>query len=203
MQNGSAVSVEGEPFPGALYTCALAVYCLEDSMAAARQVKLAFGKSYRADWNTLCRAAGSALKSSGLNGDLLAECAAHIFLRALSQNKDSVPLKKIFVLLQTCEFGWDGESKGQKPSLYLAQLLDYTCTNDELESAYRVLGLTSSATMQQIKSAHRKLAAKCHPDAEKKMTFSSDKKNDAESSSASSFLRIQAAYELICKSRSY
>lgn len=202
IEKGSSAPVEGEPFPGALYLCALAVYCLGDSTAASRQARLILEKTHHGDWSTLCRAAGSALKSAGLNGDLLTECEAGCILRAMSANKDSVPLKQIFQLLQTCEFAWDEKTRGSKPSLYLAELLNYTCVNNELESAYAVLGLTDKATMAQVKSAHRKLAAKYHPDTEKETAASADKKNDAGAeAAASSFMRIQAAYELICKSR--
>lgn len=189
IEQGSGASGSGEPFPGALYACSLAVYCLNDDVSAARQTKMIFGKLFKADWNTLCRAAG---KSASLNGDLLVECEASAVLHAVSKDKNSVPVKLIFQLLQSCEFDWDSQTRGQKPSLYLAQLLNYTFTNDELENAYHILGLTSSASMSQVKNAHRKLAAKYHPDT---------KKDGKEDSLMSSFVRVQNAYEFICKSK--
>lgn len=208
IEKGSSAPVEREPFPGALYLCALAVYCLDDSTVASRQARLVLEKIHHGDWSTLCRAAGSALKSAGLNGDLLTECEAGCILHALSANKNSVPLKQIFQLLQICEFAWDEKARGRRPSLYLEELLNYTCVSNELESAYAVLGLTDKATLAQVKSAHRKLAAKYHPDTDKTTVQTDDNAGKQQHAAAekqagtvSEFMRIQSAYELISKNR--
>ena len=72
----------------------------------------------------------------------------------------------------------------EKPSVYLATLLNYSVKNDELESAYMILGLSADSSLSEVKKAHRALAAKFHPD-------SGTQKNSAE------FIRVQKAYELI------
>lgn len=54
---------------------------------------------------------------------------------------------------------------------------------------YAVLGLPSDASLPQIKSAHRKLVLKCHPDKIKDDALRNDAQNE--------FQRVQHAYELL------
>lgn len=182
LEQGNTAIVHGEPFPGSLYICALAVCSLGDNREAARLVKNTFGTEYHADWNSLCRVAFSA---QPLNSDLLIECLANIIGKNETEFTPSV-IKKIFMLLNTAEFSWDEKQESGKPSRYLAELLDYRYVNDELSAAYCVLGLASDATMEQVKAAHRKLAARFHPD-----------RIDGVASDADSFFRVQSAYEFI------
>lgn len=179
VENGGNLSDCSEPFPGALYACALAVYSLGESSVAAREAEVIFGKKYKADWNTFCR---SAAESALLNGDLISEYLASALLKAMGK-KQAVPLAEIFKLLQVSEFNWD-EKRGEKPSVYLAQLLNYRCDSDELADDYSVLGLKNGASVAEVKKAHRKLAALYHPD-------TGTEKNDTE------FIRVQKAYEKI------
>lgn len=183
MADGGKADDGKEPFAGAIYTCALAVYSFGDAESAAREAQLVFGKKYSADWSSFCR---SASESVGLNGDLIVEYLASVLLKEM-QSGNKVPLADIFTLLQISEFNWN-ETRGVKPSIYLAQLLDYTCVNDELISAYKILGLEKGASVADVKKAHRKLAAIYHPDTGSK-------------ASENEFIRIQKAYETIMNER--
>jgi hypothetical protein len=182
LEQGNTAIVRGEPFPGALYICALAVCSLGDNREAARLMKNTFGAEYHADWNSLCRGASSA---QPLNSDLLIECLANIIGKNETEFTPAV-IKKIFILLNTAEFSWGEKRESEKPSRYLAELLDYRYANDELSAAYCVLGLASGATMEQVKTAHRKLAARFHPD-----------RIDGAAADADAFFRVQSAYEFI------
>jgi hypothetical protein len=179
VEQGNSSGIHGEPFPGALYICALTVNCLGDSAEAARLIKKMFGKEFHADWNSLCRSAAAARQ---LNGDLLVECLANI-IRKRENQFSSVMIRSIFTLLESAEFSWDKKQETEKPSRYLAELLDYKYISDALSTAYDVLGLESGATIEQVRAAHRRLAAKYHP--------------DIRMSDSDAFMRVQAAYELI------
>ena len=182
LEQGSASIVPGEPFPGSLYICALVVCSLGDYREAARLMKNTFSAQYHVDWNSFCRVA---CQAQPLNSDLLIECLANIIGKNETEFTPEV-IKRIFVLLDTAEFSWDEKQESGKPSRYLAELLDYRHVSDELAAAYCVLGLASDATMKQVKAAHRKLAARSHPDRSGGMTTDAD-----------SFFRVQAAYEFI------
>lgn|SRR5574344_68357 len=186
-EKGSTAGVSGEPFPGALFVCALAVSCTGDSTGACQIVKGVFGKKYHADWNSFCRAAAS-VKS--LNSDLLVECLAHI-IRKNSEVYTPDMVRAVFTLLSAAEFSRDRRQTGDRPSHYLAELLDYTYVSDELSLAYRVLGLEPGAEIERVKSAHRRLAAKYHPD-----------RGTENNGGTDTFMRVQAAYELILHQQS-
>lgn len=179
VERGNFSGVHGEPFPGALYVCALTVGCLGDSAEAARLVKNVFSAEYRADWNSLCRSAAAA---GQLNSDLLVECLAHS-IRKNADRFSSAMIRRIFTLLGAAEFSWNKRQESERPSRYLAELLDYHYVSDELSAAYDVLGLSPDATIEQVKAVHRKLAAEYHP--------------DSCASGSEVFLRVQSAYEFI------
>lgn len=168
-----------EPFSGCLVVCALAVFSLGDSDSAGKLARIVFGKKVSSDWESLCRLAAS---NESLNGDLLTETLAS---KILHDELDKTFLPDIFAFLHACEFNWNENDKGQKPSVYLSELLNYCCKNDELENAYRILGLEKKASSSEVKKAHRKLAAKYHP--------------DADSGNEEMFIKIQKAYEIISK----
>ena len=73
VEQGTSSEVKDEPFYGALYVCALAVFCLGDSRGASSLMHQVF-PAYHADWASMCRACASA---NSLNSDLLVECLAH------------------------------------------------------------------------------------------------------------------------------
>lgn len=178
-----------EPFLGAAYVCALGVYSQGDAETVAIQAKKIFGGQFPADWQTLCRAAGN---PSEINGDFITECLASVILRKRKSAElpaDEFPLKAIFGFLQTTELHWDKTMRGAKPSEYLARLLDYTVVSDEMAAAYKMLELETDASIDEVKSAHRRLAAQFHPD-------SAD--GDTER-----FQQIQAAYELLVNLHSF
>src|SRR5574344_527928 len=176
-QNASYTTITGEPFPGALYVCALLVYIYQNAYDAEHEMRFSFQKANgaaetlfsanksvasHADWGPYCRAAESL--HSSLNGDLLVESLAAV----LSKNQiDSRLLSLIFSSLSAAEMVWNEKDRGTKPSLYLARLLDYKVDDDELAEAYQVLGLEKNASIEEVKAAHRKLAAKYHPDSSK------------------------------------
>ena len=166
-----------EPFPGSTIVCALAVSALSDAEGAGKIASIVFKGSHPADWVRLCQIA----KESGpLNSDLLTESLAS---KILHEKIDSALLGNIFMLLRACEFNWDEKNRGEKPSVYLAQLLNYQVQNDELENAYSVLGLEKNASMSEVKKSHRALAAKYHP--------------DSATGNEELFIKVQDAYESI------
>ncbi|QTQ15525.1 J domain-containing protein [Treponema parvum] len=221
LDDGRFVGVLNESFPGAFYAAALTVFCLHDMENSVYQLKSVFGK--KEDWHVFCRAAYTAKE---LNGDLLVECLAaslkksegngaenkkdfaaaygHIGQDAGHNGARVSPVNDIFRLLSAAEFLWDEKLRGEKPSHYLAELLNYTYVSDEIAAAYRVLGLDPETDIKKVRSAHRRLAAKFHPDsagadiADKTAAeYHKANSSDGISSGISSFMRIQAAYETI------
>ncbi|MCK9169298.1 MAG: J domain-containing protein [Treponema sp.] len=179
IEQGNTFCIPDEPFPGALYMCALTVYSLDDSSEAVRLIKNVFGSEYHADWNSMCRSAALARQ---LNSDLLVECLAHIIRRNEALFSPLI-IRNIFTLFCAAEFAWNGRQEAVRPSHYLAELLDYHYISDELAAAYDVLGLSTDATLDLIKATHRKLVAKYHP--------------DRGGAGCDAFMRVQTAYELI------
>ncbi|WP_433010528.1 J domain-containing protein [Treponema pectinovorum] len=181
MMEDGKITKKDEPFAGAAYVCALCANSFDDLDFAAQQIKAVFGKKYKAPWVSFCT---SAKDASFFNRDLVVESLACSLVKALKKGENP-PLKEIFDLLEFSEFNWDTK-QGEKPSTYLASLLNYRLKNDELYTAYEILGLKQGVKFSEVKKAHRKLAAKFHPDLK-------GKTNESE------FLRIQKAYEMIAK----
>lgn len=200
-QNAPYSTVTGEPFTGALYLCALLVYIYGSAYDAEHEMKYSFRKVMgRCDWGPYCRAAESL--HSSLNGDLLVES----FASMVSKNKlDKEFLICVFDALSSAEIVWDQKQRGTKPSVYLARLLDYSLEDDELTAAYKTLGLKRNATLAEVKSAHRRLAAKYHPDNTiNHLPGLAGKKTSSSASAADElevFIKIQKAYECIIASK--
>lgn len=68
---------------------------------------------------------------------------------------------------------------------------------DDLESAYQVLEITSSATDEEVKKAYKKMAVKYHPD---KVSHLGE---DVQKSATEKFKKINEAYEKIKKQRNF
>lgn len=166
-----------EPFDGSMIVCALGVYAMGYAQSAGRLAEAIFGKMYKCDWESLCRLAK---ETEALNGDLLTESLAS---KILHEKIDKSLVESIFIFLQAAEFNWDEENKGEKPSVYLASLLNYSIKNDELENAYRILGLEKNARPSEVKKSHRRLASKYHP--------------DSQDGNEEMFIKIQKAFETI------
>lgn len=66
---------------------------------------------------------------------------------------------------------------------------------DDLESAYRVLGITNTATDEEVKKAYRKMAREHHPD---KVGYMGE---DIQKAAEKKFMAINSAYEKIKKQR--
>lgn len=189
LENLEPSPIEGEPFSGALYMSAVAVYCVGDASITARQINSVFKNQINVDWNIFCNASHLA---TGVNGDLMTECLASALKKSIASKEANTELiKSIFTLLGIVEFAWDEKNKGEKPSKYLAELLNYEYVANELLSAYSILGLPSSASLKDVKTAHRKLAARFHPDSH------STQDAKAAETQLSNFMRVQAAYETI------
>ena len=180
------IKIEDEPFCGAAYLASLLVYVTKNSMQAEKILNLVFKTVYRVNWSIFCLSA-ERIKSS-LNGDLLCECLA---AKLLKENSDVNLIEKIFEALKKSEIFWDKSERGSLPSSYLSELLNYKIEDECLVKAYKTLGLEKNASFEEVKSAHRKLIAKFHPDTKK--TSWSKKEKEA-------FISIQEAYELIAKS---
>lgn len=191
-QNSSYSIIKGEPFQGSLFVSALLVYIYQNAYDAEHEMRFTFKNIFRADWGPYCRAAESLHTS--LNGDLLIESLASILSKS-SCDRELISL--IFSSLTQAEFVWNEKTRGTKPSLYLARLLDYSFEDDELLKAYQILGLNRGATLSQVKSAHRKLAARFHPD-----RFAIKKTSSSAATELEAFIKIQNAYEFILKEKS-
>lgn len=183
----AAVS-KSEPFPGALFLSALMVYIYGTSNDADRGMRAIFRRYFHVEWGTYCRAAEQL--HSALNGDLLVERLASTLKRSKA---DANLISLVFSALNSAELMWADKDMGKKPSAYLAELMNYTVENGEVAKAYRVLGLEKNASLSEVKAAHRKLAAKYHPDrimAEKGSVTQEERER---------FEEIQKAYEFITK----
>jgi len=66
---------------------------------------------------------------------------------------------------------------------------------DDLESAYKVLEISPSATDEEVKKAYKKMAVKYHPD---KVSHLGE---DVQKSATEKFKKINEAYERIKKQR--
>ena len=193
LENSNMQATVSEPFVGALYVSALGVCCTGNVEFTSMQMTQNFSKNYSGDWTSLCRIAS---QTNSLNQDLIVECLASKILKSdLSDDQKNVLVVLIFGFLSVVEYNWSYD-RGVKPSEYLAELLQkplYTDKNKEedLANAYKLLGLTSDASIEKIKSTHRYLVGIYHPD-----TLSA--LNEEQQKIASeTFLRIQHAYEKI------
>ena len=77
----------------------------------------------------------------------------------------------------------------------LGSMLNLSSGGSSLDSAYKVLGITSDATDDEVKAAYRRMALKHHPD--RVATLGEDVRKAAEKK----FQEINAAKEMIYKSR--
>lgn len=66
---------------------------------------------------------------------------------------------------------------------------------DNLPAAYRVLEIGEDATNEEVKKAYRKMAVKYHPD---KLQHLGE---DVRKAAQEKFIKVQEAYDLICKKR--
>ena len=66
---------------------------------------------------------------------------------------------------------------------------------DDLDSAYSILGISSSATDEEVKKAYRKMAIENHPD---KVGYMGE---DIRKAAEKKFMTINEAYEKIKKQR--
>lgn len=179
-ENGDFSDVQNEPFPGALCITALVQNCTEESNFTSHIMKSIFGGRLD-EWTSLAKAISSA---KGLNRDLLIENLISVY------NKQDITYKTKFLplffkALTAAEFMWDSKNyHGNKPSDYLTELLQVSFIHDEKTTAFRVLGLEPGATPEKIRRAHRKLAAKYHPDT-------------GSGANLEMFMKIQTAYEML------
>ena len=176
---GTFHNVKKEAFPGALCLAAIVESCVSDSFFAAQIMKNIFGH-HLDEWNAMTKSVSYA---KGLNRDLLVENLICI----IRKQDDDFKLKFIPLIVKSltaAEFMWNEKQQGEKPSDYLKSLLSYSVAADEKADAYRVLGLEPGASPERVRKAHRKLAAKYHPDS-------------GNSTNLEMFMKIQTAYEML------
>ena len=77
----------------------------------------------------------------------------------------------------------------------LESMLNMSAGSNNLEAAYKVLGITSAASNDEVKAAYRKMALKHHPD--RVATLGEDVRKAAEKK----FQEINEAKETIFKAR--
>lgn len=177
-ENGSFADVKKEPFSGALCLCAIIQSCTGDNNFSARIMENVFGRR-KDEWQAMTNSVSFA---KGLNRDLLIENLVSI-LKKQNEKDSAMLIPRVFKALTAAEFMWDAK-QGDRPSEYLKTLLRYSLIKDEKADAYRVLGLEPGASAEKVRRAHRKLAAKYHPD-----TGSNE--------NLDMFLKIQTAYEML------
>ena len=108
------------------------------------------------------------------------------FLVMIAQADGSLPQSEITALKETAQ--WLGMSPNEVDSML-------GLGKDDLESAYQVLGISSSATDDEVRKAYRRLALKHHPD--KVAALGEDVRKAAEKK----FQEINAAKDRIWKAR--
>ncbi len=182
-----------EPFEGALLVAAIGFHCTGSVEFAGMQMKKRFSEDYSGDWISLCRIAS---RSESLNGDLIVECLGATLRKTQLKNSTYEKLLiDIFTFLSIVEYDWDFE-RGVKPSEYLAELLQSQIyvrkdSGENNEVAYQLLGISPSASLETVKSAHRSLVSLYHPDTLGDLT------DEQKKIAAEAFIRIQTAYESI------
>lgn len=195
LEKPSTDIITEEPFDGAMYVAALGICCTGNADFSAMQMAQNFSAKYPADWSTLCRIAS---QNKNLNQDLIVEClASKIVKSTLSEDDNNELVVLIFGFLSIVEYNWNYD-RGVKPSSYLAELLHRPLSADkaqeDLEKAYKLLGLSLDASIEKIKATHRYLVGIYHPD-----TLSALSEEQKEIASET-FLRIQQAYEKVLAS---
>ncbi len=196
LENSGTDTFVDEPFEGAVYVAALGICCTGNADFTSMQMTQNFAKHYTGDWALLSRIA---FQSKSLNQDLIVEClASKVVKSAIGENEKNLLVVLIFGFLSVVEYNWNYD-RGFKPSEYLAELLQRPLcvdkTNQEdLENAYKLLGLTCGVGLEKLKETHRYLVSIYHPD-----TLSALSEEQKEIASES-FLRIQQAYEKILAS---
>ncbi len=172
-----------EPFSGAAVTCAIAVLCCRDRNFVERQAKICFSFLSFDGWHSFCVAALKEAVEIDLLTEILASKLRHV--------KDTAILEGVFRLLQAVEFGWDNKTMGDRPTVYLSQLLNYSFYADDYAAACSILGVDKDASFKSIKGRYRRLMIMYHPDTI--VHLSDNQKTNA----FDMFLRIQKAFEII------
>ncbi len=176
-----------EAFDGCLLVCAIAFNDTGNVETASDKLQLYLGKEYPADYSMMCTLVQ---KAGNTNSDILIECLAS----KLKGKQNERLLELLFKLFTTLEYGWD-DRVSNRPSVYLAELLNYTkpVAIEENEMAYLILGVDKDATLKEIKDAHRKLVHQYHPDTLKGLT------EEQQRLAQEAFMRIQKAFEDVTK----
>lgn len=177
-ESGKFSSVKKEPFTGALCLAALVHSCVNDAAFSAKILESVFGRRMD-EWNSITKSVSDA---TSLNRDLLVENLVSI-IRKQNDNYKLTYIPLIFKCLSAAEFMWNAKDQGEKPSEYMKTLLNFSIVSDEKADAYRILGLEPGAPAEKVRRAHRKLAARFHP--------------DNGSGNLEMFMKIQTAYEML------
>ena len=145
-----------------------------------------FDEQKRQGWNNFKQTVRDCCQQINRNMNYSQRLQLLNFLVMVAQADGSVPQSEITALKETAQ--WLGMSANEVDSML-------GMGKDDLESAYQVLGVSPSATDDEVRKAYRRLALQHHPD--KVAALGEDVRKAAEKK----FQEINAAKERIWKAR--
>ena len=145
-----------------------------------------FNEQKRQGWNTFKQTVQDCCRQINRNMNYSQRLLLLNFLVMVAQADGSLPQSEITALKECAQ--WLGMSPGEVDSML-------GMGKDDLESAYQVLGVSSSATDDELRRAYRRLALQHHPD--KVAALGEDVRRAAEKK----FQEINSAKERIWKAR--
>jgi len=145
-----------------------------------------FDEQKRQGWNNFKQTVRDCCQQINRNMNYSQRLQLLNFLVMVAQADGSVPQSEITALKETAQ--WLGMSVNEVDSML-------GMGKDDLESAYQVLGVSPSATDDEVRKAYRRLALQHHPD--KVAALGEDVRKAAEKK----FQEINAAKERIWKAR--
>ena len=161
--------------------------CGEDAVTQGNDILARlFEEQKRQGWNNFKQTVRDCCLQANLNTDQSQRLQLLNFLCQIAQADGHVDTSEVTALKECAQ--WLGMSTSEVDSML-------NLGRNDLESAYKVLGVSPNATDDEVKRAYRRLALEHHPD--KVAALGEDVRKAAEKK----FQEINAAKELIWKAR--